>query len=48
MGNVSNKTKKGIKPFYKDSISEKKKRSKTFKINSETKEEKPEENFQKN
>ena len=50
MGNVNNKSKKGLKSLNKDSISEKKKRSKNYKINTEFKEEKEkqEENNLKN
>lgn len=50
MGNVNNKSKKGLKSLNKDSISEKKKRSKNYKINTEFKEEKEkqEENNKKN
>lgn len=40
MGNVNNKSKKGLKSLNKDSISEKKKRIKNYKINTEFKEEK--------
>jgi flagellar biosynthesis GTPase FlhF len=40
MGNVNNKTKKGLKTLNKDSNSEKKKRTKNNKINTEFKEEK--------
>ena len=50
MGNVNNKSKKGLKSLNKDSISEKKKRIKNYKINTEFKEEKEkqEENNKKN
>ena len=50
MGNVNNKSKKGLKSLNKDSISEKKKRTKNYKINTEFKEEKEkqEENNKKN
>ena len=50
MGNVNNKTKKGLKSLNKDSNSEKKKRTKNNKINTEFKEEKEkkEENDKKN
>lgn len=50
MGNVNNKSKKGLKSLNKDSISEKKKRSNNYKINTEFKEEKEkqEENNKKN
>ena len=50
MGNVNNKTKKGLKSLNKDSNSEKKRRTKNNKINTEFKEEKEkkEENDKKN
>ena len=50
MGNVNNKSKKGLKSLNKDSISEKKNRTKNYKINTEFKEEKEkqEENNKKN
>ena len=50
MGNINNKTKKGLKSLNKDSNSEKKRRTKNNKINTEFKEEKEkkEENDKKN